>query len=335
MTKSIKDQLNQIATGTELHTGSLYIFSKMNRESLSIFRSVWPTIPTQRRRDVMQELVQIGEVNFEVYFDPVFLLGLADEDAEVRASAINGLWEHEDPALIGPLVHLLRTDEAAIVRAAAATALGQFIYMGEVEDIDQHQALLAEEALLDTIHQGAEDIEVQRRAIESIAYSSEPAVVQIIENAYYDEDEKMQASAIFAMGRSADLSWRPQVIAELENDNSEIRFEAARACGELEAGDAIPKLVEIVEEDPDLQVQEMAIWALGRIGGPVAREVLEEYLESDVEAIALAAEEALDELNLFNDSLELLDFEDDDDDSDEWFDVGDSNGLDRRGGYLH
>ena len=335
MTKSIKDQLNQIATGTELHTGSLYIFSKMNRESLSIFRSVWPTIPTQRRRDVMQELVQIGEVNFEVYFDPVFLLGLADEDAEVRASAINGLWEHEDPALIGPLVHLLRTDEAAIVRAAAATALGQFIYMGEVEDIDQHQALLAEEALLDTIHQGAEDIEVQRRAIESIAYSSEPAVVQIIENAYYDEDEKMQASAIFAMGRSADLSWRPQVIAELENDNSEIRFEAARACGELEAGDAIPKLVEIVEEDPDLQVQEMALWALGRIGGPVAQEALEEYLESDVEAIALAAEEALDELNLFNDSLELLDFEDDDDDSDEWFDVGDSNGLDRRGGYLH
>src|SRR5688572_12348473 len=106
MTKSFNDQLNQIATGTELHTGSLYIFSKMNRESPSIFRSVWPTIPTQRRRDVMQELVEIGEVNFEVYFDPVFLLGLADEDAEVRASAINGLWENEDPALIGPLVHL-------------------------------------------------------------------------------------------------------------------------------------------------------------------------------------------------------------------------------------
>jgi HEAT repeat protein len=334
MTKSINDQLNQIATGTELHTGSLYIFSKMNRESLNIFRSVWPTIPTQRRRDVMQELVEIGEVNFEVYFDPVFLLGLADEDAEVRASAINGLWEHEDPALIGPLVHLLRTDEAAIVRAAAATALGRFIYTGEVEEIDQHQALLAEEALLDTIHQAAEDIEVQRRAIESIAYSSEPAVVQIIENAYYNENEKMQISAIFAMGRSADSSWRPQVIAELENDNSEIRFEAARACGELEAGDAIPKLVEIVEEDPDLQVQEMAIWALGRIGGPVAHEVLEEYLESDVEAIALAAEEALDELNLFTDSLDLLDFEDDDDALDEWFDANDSNGLDRRG-YLH
>jgi HEAT repeat protein len=204
-----------------------------------------------------------------------------------------------------------------------------------VEDIDQHQALLAEEALLDSIHQGAEDIEVRRRAIESIAFSSEPAVAQIIENAYYDENEKMQVSAIFAMGRSADSSWRPQVIAELDNENSEIRFEAARASGELEAGDAVPKLLEIIEEDPDLQVQEMAIWALGRIGGQVAREVLEECLESEVEAIALAAEEALDELNLFSDSFDLFAFEDDDDD--DWFDLDDSNGSDRpnRGGYLH
>jgi HEAT repeat protein len=121
----------------------------------------------------------------------------------------------------------------------------------------------------------------------------------------------------------------------LENENSEIRFEAARASGELEAGDAVPKLLEIIEEDPDLQVQEMAIWALGRIGGQVAREALEECLESEVEAIALAAEEALDELNLFSDSFDLFDFEDDDDD--DWFDLDDSNGSDRpgRSGYLH
>ena len=79
----------------------------------------------------------------------------------------------------------------------------------------------------------------------------------------------------------------------------------------------------------------MAIWALGRIGGPVAREALEEYLESDVEAIALAAEEALDELNLFTDSFDLLDFEDDDDD--DWLDFDDTNGSSgpKRGGYLH
>lgn len=336
MTQSFfKDQLNQLATATELHTGSLYIFSNLNPESLAIFKSLWPTIPVQRRRDIMQELAEITEANFEVYFDPVFLLGLGDADAEVRTAAINGLWEHEDPQLIGPLVHLLRTDEAVIVRAAAAIALGRFVYLGAVEEIDQHHNILAEEALLDTIHQNQEDIEVRRRAIESIAYSSEPAVGQIIENAYYDENEKMQVSAIFAMGRSADAHWRPQVIAELDNENTEIRFEAARACGELEASEAVPKLIELVDEDPDLQVQEMAIWALGRIGGTVAREALEICLESDVEAIVLAAEEALDELNLFSDSFELFDFDEDEDE--DWYDLDDTNGSARPngGGYLH
>ena len=46
-------------------------------------------------------------------FDPVFLIALADQDPDVRSRAINGLWEYEEPTLIGPLVHLLKTDEAA------------------------------------------------------------------------------------------------------------------------------------------------------------------------------------------------------------------------------
>jgi hypothetical protein len=320
----------------------LYILSKLSHEALNDFKEIWPTIPTQRRQDIMQELVEISEANFEVFFDPVFLLGLGDEDPAVRTAAINGLWEDEDPALIGPLIHLLRADEAATVRAAAATALGKFVYLGEVEKIKQPQAFLAEEALLETIHLGGEDVEVRRRAIESIAYSGRPGIAQIIESAYYDDDERMQVSAVFAMGRNADLQWRPQVIAELENDNSEIRFEAARACGELEASDAVPKLVELIEDDPDLLVQEMAIWALGRIGGPAARQMLEACLESEVEAIALAAEEALDELNLFADTFTMFDF-DEADEADDWLDLDDAdeedeeiNGSGRKqGGYLH
>lgn len=323
MSTPFEDKLNHVATDKELHTGSLYILSNMNKEMLNSFKTIWPTITPQRRRDVMQELVEISEANFEVNFDPVFLLGLADEDADVRAAAINGLWEDENPALIGPFIHLLRTDEAAVVRAAAAAGLGRFVYLGEIEKIHHDQSVLAEDALFETIRMGGEDLDVRRRAIESIAYSSRPGVVQIIENAYYDENEKMQVSAIFAMGRSADPHWRPQVIAELDNDNSEIRFEAARACGELEAGESVSRLVQMIDEDPDLQVQEMAIWALGRIGGREAREALEICTESDNESIAQAAEEALDELNLFSDSLALFDFGEDEDD--DWADFDDDD----------
>jgi HEAT repeat protein len=339
MSETFREKLNQLVTDKEVHTGSLYILSQMSRDSLAIFREVWPTIAPHRRRDIMQELVEISEVNFEVSFDPVFLLGMGDEDAEVRTAAINGLWEDENPDLVGPLLHLLRTDDTASVRAAAALSLGKYIYLGEIEKLNQAQIKLIEDTLLETIHLESEETEVRRRAIESIAYSSRPDITDIIEAAYYDDDEKIRVSAIFAMGRSADSAWRPRVIAELDSEDSEIRFEAARACGELEASDAVPRLVELIDEDPDLQVQEMAIWALGKIGGATAREALEIYLDSDIETIALAAEEALDELNLFNDSLDLFDFTDEDDE--EWSDLDDddfngSNPSKRlSGGYLH
>jgi len=98
------------------------------------------------------------------------------------------------------------------------------------------------------------------------------------------------------------------VLAELDSDNSEIRFEAARACGELEMSEAVPRLIMLIDEVDDTEVQEMCIWALGRIGGQTAREALEACAESDNEALALAAEESLEELSLFTDDLDMFDF---------------------------
>lgn len=314
MNKTFKDALQRLATDPKLHTGNLYFLSKMDEAALKTFKDIWPTIAVERRRNIIQELMEIAEVNFEVDFDPIFLLGLGDADAQVRATSIKSLWEYEHPSLIRPLIHLLKADEAAIVREAAATALGKFIYLKEIEEIDPVEAGLAEEALLETIYQGSEEIDVRRRAVEAAGFSSDARVTQIIEAAYYDDNDKMKVSAIFAMGRNADTNWIPQVLAELDSDDAEFRFEAARACGELEARAAVGKLAWLIEEDSDIEVQQMAIWALGRIGGDQARSILEAVLESDNEALALAAEESLDELNLFgSDDLMLYDFDDFDD----------------------
>jgi len=306
MSKTFQDNLNLLAVDSTLPTASLYILSQMNKENLDIFRQTWPTFPLERRRTIMQNLVEIAEANFEVDFDPVFLLGLGDEDGQVRALAIKSLWEYEHPNLIAPLIHLLKTDPEAAVREASASTLGKFIYLRELEEIDPNEASLAEEALLETIYLTTEDINVRRRAIEAVSFSSDPRIAPIIETAYYHDNEQMQVSAIFAMGRNADLVWLPRVIDELDNPNTEIRFEAARACGELEAKDAVEKLVMLIDQDEDIEVQEMAIWSLGRIGGNIAREVLEACLEHENDALAIAAEDAMEELNMF-DSLVLYD----------------------------
>jgi HEAT repeat protein len=297
-------------TSEPLVTRYLYLLSGMTRERLVRFQQIWPDIEVGRRRLLIHNLVELTEHSFEVNFDPILLVAMGDDDSEVRAAAIDGLWENEDQALVGPLVHLLRVDDAPKVRAAAAMGLARFVLLGELEKIDRAPAMLAEEALLETLRSGEEDFEVRRRAVEAIAYSGEAGVRDIIEAAYYDEDEKMQVSALFAMGRSADAFWRKVLVQELENPNPELRFEAARACGELETRSAVPKLIQMSTDDPDREVQQAAVWALGRISGRVAREALEAFFESDDEVLSQTAAEALDEMDLLSESVAIPLFED-------------------------
>ena len=297
---------------TPLSISSLYGLSHLTRAEAQLFQEVWSLVDAGRRQWILQSLVDIAEASFEVDFNPIFRLCLDDEDALVRSRAIEGLWEDEDLTLAGLLVRLLRDDPSESVRAAAATSLGRFVLLGELEKIEAAPAMMVENALLGAIYDPHETLEVRRRAVESIAYSGQAQVRDIIEMAYYDDEEKMRVSAVFAMGRSADPFWHEMVIAELDNPDPEMRYEAARACGELEASAALSALIYLIEADPDPEVQEMAIWALGCIGGKEARRVLEACCESEDEALRQAAEEALDELDFLGGHLDLLLFESDD-----------------------
>jgi HEAT repeat protein len=297
---------------TPLSISSLYGLSDLTRAEVQLFQEVWSLIDAGRRRWIIQSLVDIAEASFEVNFDPIFRFCLNDEDEVVRSRAIEGLWEDEDLTLAGLLVRLLRDDPSESVRAAAATSLGRFVLLGELEKIEAAPAMMVEDALLGAIYDPHETLEVRRRAVESIAYSGQAQVRDVIEMAYCDDEEKMRISAVFAMGRSADLLWCDMVIAELDNPDSEMRYEAARACGELEASAALSDLIDRIEADPDPEVQEMAIWALGRIGGKEARRVLEACCENKDEALRQVAEEALDELDFLGGHFDLLLFESDD-----------------------
>ena len=210
------------------------------------------------------------------------------------------MWEAESPDLIPSFIYLCKQGQTSRVRSAAATALGRYIYLGELEKIDDTALMVVEQTLLETIRQVDEDVEVIRRAIESIAFSSRTGTEQIIENAYYHEDERMRISAIFSMGRSYNSKWESIVLTELDNANPAIRFEAARACGELEVEAAVGKLIELIAVEADSAVLQNAVWSLGQIGGFKAQETLERLIESPDEAISTVAEEALNELLLFS-----------------------------------
>ena len=281
---------------------SLYLLSNLDAADAAQVREVWLDLPVELRRQMTARLAELAEADFEVNFGAVFRLGLEDEDAEVRTAAVGGLWEDEDVRLVPLLAARLREDDDAGVRAAAAMSLGRFILLGELAKIRPTPQNIAYEVLLAACRNPEEPMEVRRRALESLAYAGDETVAELIRQAYAVPEEKMRISTIFAMGRNADTRWAPQVRQELFSPNPELRYEAARACGELQLAEAVSELAELTD-DADPEVQEVALWALGQIGGDKARQILEHCCREGDEAIQAAAEAALDELEFMYDDL--------------------------------
>jgi hypothetical protein len=192
---------------------------------------------------------------------------------------------------------MAQNDPAVRARAATIGVLGRFVLLGELGRISPQRQTAIEDVLLALFRSPAEGVEVRRRAVEALAYSGGKEVPGVIESAYDHDDQLMRVSAVFAMGRSLDEQWESVLLDELRSHDPEMRYEAARACGELALASAIPQLEKLLT-DSDREVQEASIWALGQTDSQKARHILEAHLETIDEAdgaLREAVEEALSE----------------------------------------
>lgn len=271
-------------------------------EECQLFGNAWVSIEVERRRQLVNRLVELAEGNSELNFDRIFLICLRDPDEAVRLQAIEGLAECEASSLVEPLINLLQHDSYESVRAAAATALGRFALLAELKKLRLQLAQRVEAALLSIITQPGETVEVRRRAIEAVSPLSQPQVEKVIEEAYHSSDPRLRVSAIHAMGRNCHKRWLPPLLKELANQEVEMRCEAVKACGELEAEEAVPFLIPLLrDENPNVQVGVVA--ALGHIGGSQAKLVLRRLLRHPEEPVRQAAEEALRGAEFASDAL--------------------------------
>jgi HEAT repeat protein len=317
--KTLDQTLQNLSDLSEpISIAGLYALSSLDKAQLEQVTTLWATLPADRRAAAMQHLVDLGEETFEVDFSAMCRVGLYDVDPAVRAVAIRGLWEDVDPALIAPLLNLLQTDDDEAVRAAAASVLGRYVYEGELEELEAAKVQPIVTALKEIYRDVAQPIEVRRRALESLGFLGDADTSQLITQAYHHADERLKLSAVFAMGRSLDAErWGSIVLEELAAPNPEMRYEAARAAGELEYAPAVRKLGELLE-DVDEEVQLIAVWSLGQIGGEKAKQLLIAVLESDAEQLHEEAEDALAELEFKGDHLDFTMFDFEDDDEEEW-----------------
>lgn len=266
--------------------------SDLSRALVPAFRDLWASSPVSTRRYLVTLMEEMAENNVELNFRRVLEIALRDPDPEVRARAVSGLWEEDDPQLLDRLLDLLPIEEEEPVREAIAVLLGRFSYLASVGQLDERRASRLRQALL-ALARDDTALAVRRRALEAIGYfGDDPDIVELITEAYDAPEHELRVSAIYAMGKSLDRRWLPHVLAELESEEPELRYEAARACGEFGAAEAVDPLIALVD-DPDREVQAAAIGALGQIGGPVAINVLRRLARSADPVVREAAEEAL------------------------------------------
>jgi len=296
MSMPIEDIITDLCDISQpLHNTILVELSNLNSEELELWQRVWKNIEPERRRQIIYRLVELAEGNFELDFDSIFRNCLNAPDAEVRSKAIEGLWESEDSSLIGLFVNLLEQDSSESVQAAAATALGKFAMLAEINKLRSSHASKVSQALLGVIGDKNRMVEVRRRALEAAAPLNISQVEKAIEEAYQSHNHQLKISAIYAMGKNCNPSWLPVLLRELSSDDAEIRYEAAGACGELGEEAASPYLAKRID-DPDVDVQVAALQALGKIGGNEAKEYLRQCLNNPSEVIRQVAEQALCEI---------------------------------------
>ncbi|MFO7695974.1 MAG: HEAT repeat domain-containing protein [Anaerolineae bacterium] len=285
-------------------------FSRVGPEDVALFRERFPLLDDEHRVALIASMAESAEVDYELDYMALLRIALGDPLPAVRRMAIEGLWEDERLDLLRRLIVLLETDPSDEVRAAAATSLGRFVYLAECDDLDTGRGEQVRSALEQAV--AGQSLHVARRALESLAFINDETITRMIDEAYASDHPLMRQSALFAMGRSADRFWAETVLAELHSDDPAMRFEAARASGEMHLTRALSLLARLISGDPDAEVQMMAIWAMGEIGGKRARQLLERLAEGEDEAQSAAAEEALERMNLASPEFDMFVFEPED-----------------------
>jgi HEAT repeat protein len=288
-----------------------YGLSDLTDAEIKKLQPAWSALSAEYRRKVMRELAEASETDFELDYAAVGRMGLQDEDAQVRAAAVEALWIDESPELMARLIELAQWDEANEVRAAALVALGRFVLLGEYGELPEDQVTKLHEIIINLWTDEQEDLNVRRRALEAIANSSHEIVPDAIEEAYHSSERLMKISAVFAMGRSCDERWNDRVLREMSGLDAELRYEAARAAGEIGITEAVPLLGRLAMGN-DRETQEVAIWSLGEIGGRDALRILsalaDDAKKAEDDDLIEAVNEAISSASLIG---EDLDFDDD------------------------
>ncbi len=284
----------------------LHIFSDITEADLAEIKKVWPRVPVLRKINLLQDLEGMLESDTLLCYDDFARFALGDEDPEVRSHAIKLLWESNDPKLARIFGELLSGDPSEDVRAEAAAALGNFVLLGELEEVSARVFERTLELLLQQYQSDLAD-KIRQEILRAVSYCGREEIAAMIKDAFANGSKTWKLAALESMGRSADVRWKNQVLESIHSEDADFQYEAIRAAGELELKAARPVLLKMLaEEVGNTDIYYQTIWALSKIGGESVKETLQDLLEhADNDEEVEVLEMALDNLDFSDENASL------------------------------
>jgi HEAT repeat protein len=277
-------------------------FSDIDPATLKAVLPVWWDLEPDRRRSAVSRMADLFEEDTRLSFEDFAHAAITDPDALARAASIRLLNDSENPDDATLLVDILKGDPDLDPRLEAARALGSFVELAELEELDPESSARVEEALLQTLRQSG-PAQLQRAALESLGYSSTPATAELISDYLAHADPHWVASALTAVERSGDTRWNDQVVELLTSPDDDVRQAASEAAGSLNIEAAGPLLLKLLEDEEDPDVYLAMIWSLSQIGGEDVEVTLESLIgETDDAELIDFVEDALENL-AFNEGI--------------------------------
>lgn len=273
--------------------------SSTHVQTSEAFLAEFAALDLSSQRKKIRELSEAEEENYSENHAPIYTILMGHTDPEVRRCAVEAMWYYPEEEHVDRILNLFWFDSDEEVRGRAAMVLGRYMYEGFVmEELDSVLAQRVKRTLLQAATDGQESIIVRRFAIEALSFcTDDPKVLNLIEEAYFSPDERMQLSALFAMGRSGLERWHCYLLRTLDEPDKEFRLEAITACGEAQLIAAVPELQKLCfDMDRDIRLE--AIWALGKIGDERALNTLQRCARDPDPEVCEVAQDAIEELGI-------------------------------------
>jgi HEAT repeat protein len=154
-------------------------------------------------------------------------------------------------------------DETESHRVYAANALGEFLSVSGVPALSK--AVVSDESAL-----------VRAAAVGALERLNSSGASGELTAAMVDAEETVRLAALHAATRINAFTDVEAVVALIGDSSPLVRRRAAETLGVMRASDAVAGLLVLAAEgeESDAQVRAAAVWALGQIGDPAARDAI-------------------------------------------------------------